>query len=275
MAQYTMQQYEAMRQASSNQGNRELPKIHFMKEYLDKDGDFAIVRFPYASMADLVYESVHHVNGVFPNAPYGKNVSCSGDDNCPLCKSTDPEVSKKTMRFYAKFIVYTQENGQVVLNPTIWDRPSAFGDVDLKNLMTEYGDLTNYLFKVVRSGSKTDTRYNIIPVLNKAVYPDNQYVRDFTVLNDIDAVKICTKSVAQYNAIVNPQPEAAQTVETAQATQAAATQVQTQQVETKVVNQPTQQATQTVTQTATNVQQTQTNTQPTQTNTTGTPRYRF
>ena len=271
MAQFTMQQYEAMRQASTNTGKKELPKIHFMKEYLDKDGDFAIVRFPYTSPADLKYESVHKVMGVFPNAPYGKFVSCTGDDTCPLCKSQDVATAKTIMRFYAKFVVYTQEAGKVVLNPTIWDRPSAFGDIDLKNLMTEYGDLSNYLFKIIRSGSKTESRYNIIPVMNKAVYPDEQYVKDFTCLNDIDPVKICTKSVAQYNAIINPQPEAAQPVETAQAQTQTVAQPQVQ----TVVNQT---ATQTATQTVVNqptAAQTTTTVQPTGTTTTGAPKYRF
>lgn len=208
---------QAKRSANTNNGgSRELKPVHFMGEYLDKSGATAIVRFPYTSMSDVSFETVHKVMGVFPNNKYGKFVRCTGEKDCPLCNSENADVRKKVTRFYAKAVVYTIENGKVVLNAAIWDRPAAFADIDLKNLMTEYGDISNYLFKITKSGEKQDTRYTILPVMNKTIYPDEQYVKDFSCLDGIDPKVILSKSMAQYNAALNPE-EASAPVATANA----------------------------------------------------------
>lgn len=241
MAQFNYQAYEAKNASNPNNGNNaNRPKVHFMGEFLKNDGDFAIVRFPYSTMNDLLFESVHKVMGVFPNNVYGKFVSCSGDDTCPLCKHPDEATRKTIMKFYAKMVVYTVNNGTVTLNPTVWERPSMFGDSDLKNLMTEYGDLTKHLFKITRNGSGTNTRYNILPVLNTTVYPENIYVKDFSCINDIDPVKILAKTIAQYNEALNPGSTQTNTT----STQPAATTVSSTPVE-----QAATQATATVAQT--------------------------
>lgn len=207
MAKYNYDEYAASKQAysSTQTGNR--VKTHFMGEYLKNDGDSAIVRFPYRTMNDVTIESGHVVTGVFPNNFYGKFVTCTGDDSCPLCKAEDANVKKVVNRCYVKMIVYTTEGGKVVLNPTIWERKAFFADNDLKTLMTEYGDLTKTLFKITRTGSGTATRYNILPIMNKAVYPDEAYIADFTELDTIDPVKVLAKTPKQYLEALNPTVE--------------------------------------------------------------------
>ena len=207
-------QQAARQAAGNNQGERK--PVHFMSEFLANDGDQVVVRFPYTSPSDIMFESVHNVVGVFPGDRYGKSVRCTGDDNCPLCKSEDEAVRKRKLKFYAKFVVYNPTADGAELCATVWERPSGFADIDLKGLMVEYGDLTNYLFKITKSGKGTDTRYNIIPVnMQSPVYSKPVYsVKDFSCLEGVDATKILSKSIEQYNAIVNP--EAVKQEETAQ-----------------------------------------------------------
>ena len=202
MATFTLEQYaaqQAARQQSSGNGQNG-PKIHFMGEFLKSDGDQVVVRFPYKKPTDLLFESVHKVIGVWSNNLYGKMVRCTGDDTCPLCASTDDVTRKRSLKFYAKMVVYSAVNGKVEMLPTIWERPAMFADNDLKGLMAEYGDLSNYLFKITKSGSGTSTRYNIIPVnMSSPVYSGNAYAKDLSCLDSIDPVKILTKSIEQYN----------------------------------------------------------------------------
>lgn len=203
------QKQQAARQAAgNNQGERK--PVHFMNEWLANDGDQVVVRFPYTSQADINFESVHNVVGVFPGDRFGKSVRCTGDDNCPLCNSADEAVKKRKLKFYAKFVVYNPTADGAELCATVWERPSGFADIDLKNLMIEYGDLSNYLFKIIKTGKGTETRYNIMPVnMQSPVYSKPVYSqKDFSCLEGIDATKILSKSIEQYNAIVNPQPEA-------------------------------------------------------------------
>jgi len=200
---------QAARQASgNNQGERK--PVHFMNEWLAKDGDQVVVRFPYTSKSDITFETVHNVIGVFPGDKFGKSVRCTGDDKCPLCNSTDEAVKKRKLKFYAKFVVYNPTADGAELCATIWERPSGFADIDLTNLMNEYGDLSNYLFKIIKTGKGTETRYNIMPVnMQSPVYSKPIYSqKDFSCLEGIDATRILSKSIDQYNAIVNPQPEA-------------------------------------------------------------------
>ena len=137
MATFTLEQYaaqQAARQQSSGNGQNG-PKIHFMGEFLKSDGDQVVVRFPYKKPTDLLFESVHKVIGVWSNNLYGKMVRCTGDDTCPLCASTDDVTRKRSLKFYAKMVVYSAVNGKVEMLPTIWERPAMFADNDLKGLM--------------------------------------------------------------------------------------------------------------------------------------------
>lgn len=201
MAQFTYAQHmaeQANRPATGNGNNS--PKMHFMGEFLKNDGDVVVVRFPYHSMNDVVYTTTH--NMVMPGAPYGRRIRCTGDSTCPICA----QGVKIDTRFFAKCLVYTVDTNtnEVVLNNTVWDRPSAFADIDLKGLFEEYNDISQQLFKIKRNGKGTQTRYTISIVVNQTVYNPAVYKADFTELDQLDALKILSKSITQYNELMNP-----------------------------------------------------------------------
>lgn len=206
MAQFSYESYSAQQAARRSNagtgGSKTQSSTRFVNEWLKNDGDSVVVRFPYHSMDDIKFETTHTVT--FPGERFGKRVRCEGD-NCPLCK----QGVKVDVRFFVKAIVYVTDptTGGVTLVPAIWDRPAAFADIDLKNLMQDYGDLTESLFKIKRNGAGLDTRYTISIITNKAVYNPSVYKVDFTGLDDIDPVRILTKSVDQYMKALNPEAE--------------------------------------------------------------------
>lgn len=201
MAQFSYENYAAQqkaRGANNSNGGPSGPEVHFMNEYLKNDGDVAVVRFPYTSMGDISFETTHAIT--FPGKKYPSRVRCAGD-NCQFCA----QGVKVDTRFFAKALVYVvDETGNIKIVNTVWDRPSAFADIDIKNLIQEYGDLSQQLFKIKRNGTGTATRYTISIVMNATVYNPAVYKADFTELNKVDASKILSKSIAQYNEAVNP-----------------------------------------------------------------------
>lgn len=175
-------------------------KIHFMNEFLKEEDDVAIIRFPYRSMDDITYTATHKVP--MPGAPYGRRIRCTETPDCELCA----QKLKIEERVFLKFLTYTvDETGAVVLNCTVWDRPAAFADLDLKGLIAEYGDLSKCLFKIKRVGSGTNTRYNFFPVINTDVYNPQVYKADFTELEKVNAEGVLSKSIEQYHQILNPE----------------------------------------------------------------------
>ena len=195
----TYEEYKAQRFAGSNgsssagNGNQERAKVTFANEFLKKDGATIVVRFPYTQLSDIPFTPTHNVD--WPGFQYGKRVACAEEGNCPLCA----QGIKQDIRVFVKFLTYTVDaTGNVVINNTIWDRPAAFADIDLKTLFDEYGDISKLLFKLKRSGTGTNTRYTLTPIINTVAYPANKYVADFTELNTIDPKFVCTKSIKQY-----------------------------------------------------------------------------
>lgn len=192
------------KQAAKRNFNSESPKFHFMGEFLKGEGDTAIVRFPYSSMHDITYTATHNVQ--MPGAPYGRRIRCTEKSDCELCE----KGIKVDERVFIKFLVYTVTgDGRVELNNTIWDRPAAYADIELKALMEEYGDLRTKLFKIKRSGSGKSTRYSILPLLNSSIYDPSVYVADFSELEHINPENILSKSIEQYHAALNPQAKEA------------------------------------------------------------------
>lgn len=194
MAQFDWKAWQAQQAAKKERSATKVdhPKANFINDFIKNDGDTVVVRFPYATMDDVPFESTHLVQ--FPGDKFRKRVRCAGD-GCPLCE----EKVKVDTRVFVKAIVYTvDESGTVNLVPAIWDRPAAFADIDLKNLMDEYGDLREQLFKIKRNGQGLDTRYTISVILNKTVYNPAVYKADFTCLDGIDATKVLSRPVEQY-----------------------------------------------------------------------------
>ncbi len=204
---------EANRQTGTNGRDYNGPKVHFMNEFLSKEGDTAVVRFPYNTMDDIVYTDTHLV--AMQGAPYGKRIRCVGA-GCPFCA----QGIKVDERVFIKLLVYTinEATNAVTINNVVWDRPAAFADIELKGLIEEYGasagGLSNLLFKIKKTGSGPNTRYPILPIVNTAVYSPEIYKADFTALKDIDPEKILSKSLEQYNAAMNPASQSQPQVQT-------------------------------------------------------------
>lgn len=140
---------------------------------LKNDGDEAIVRIMHDSTDSFDIVSTHaiQVNGKY------RRVNCCRTprepvESCPLCASGNPSQQ----RFYIHLIQYTRnENGQVVAEPKVWERSLAYATT-IKNLIVEYGPLSNLIFKIKRSGAagSMDTKYTIM-YANPQMYPENIY----------------------------------------------------------------------------------------------------
>lgn len=207
MASYNYDAYAAQQEAQRSNNPNGGPEVQFLSGYLKEDGDVAVVRFPYHSMSDLVFETTHSVT--FPGKRYPSRVRCTGA-GCPFCA----QGVKVDTRIFVKALAYVvdEQSGEVKLVNTVWDRAAAFADIDIKNLMQEYGDISNYLFKIKRNGVGPATRYTISIVMNNTVYNPAVYKADFSELDKVDPVKILSKSLAQYNEALTPgstQPAAA------------------------------------------------------------------
>lgn len=219
MAQFNYEQYaaqQAARKTSSNTQNSDSARaeVHFFGEFMKNDGDVAVVRFPYRAMSEVMFETTHLVD--YPGRKFKARVSCGGND-CPICS----QGVKIDTRCFVKGLIYVaDDSGKMTCYNAVWDRPSAYADIELKNLINEYGDLTQVLFKIRRTGAGTSTRYTTSIVLpNNSIYNDTTCPADFTELNSVDPSRILCKTVAQYNAALNPNAAAA----TAENTDAAQT----------------------------------------------------
>ena len=124
---------------------------------LKDDGDYALVRFLYAS-PDEVESYYTHGAKVTPNAKYDQLVKCN-DKGCTFCREGKAKSAKV-------FVVLENlsDNNQI----QVWTRPAKFGQV-LLDLFEEFGDrLCDFTFKVKRSGAKgsKDTTYMVTPPRN-------------------------------------------------------------------------------------------------------------
>lgn len=206
MAQFNYEQYaaqQAARKAASTSGDSKntnsRPEVRFFGEFMKNDGDVVVVRLPYKSMDDVMFETTHLVD--YPGRKFKARVSCGGND-CMFCQ----QGVKVDTRCLVKGLIYeADDSGKMNRYNGIWDRPSAFADIEIKGLIKEYGDLSQALFKIRRTGSGTGTRYTISIVLpNNSIYNDTTCPADFSELDKIDPAKILCKTIAQYEAALNP-----------------------------------------------------------------------
>lgn len=201
MATFNYETYKAQQQTRTTQNSGtgdERVEIHFLNEYLKNDGDTVIIRFPYTGMHELVYNSTHLMP--FPGRQYPGRVHCEAE-NCPLCANG----VKQDIRVFLKALAYVPNNQNIIeIKNSIWDRPAAFADIDLKNLIVDYGDISQILFKLRRNGKGTATRYSLTPIVNSAMYNPEIYKADFTELNKVDPGIMLAKTLDQYNKITNP-----------------------------------------------------------------------
>lgn len=140
---------------------------------LKNDGDEAIVRIMHDNTDSFDIVSTHaiQVGGKY------RRVNCCRTpyepvDTCPLCASGNPSQQ----RFYVHLIQYVRnENGQIVAEPKVWERSLSYATT-IKNLIVEYGPLSDILFKIKRNGAagSMDTTYSIM-YASPNMYPEQSY----------------------------------------------------------------------------------------------------
>lgn len=153
---------------------------------LKEDGESSIVRFNVASLDDIRIVSKHTVK-----TPQGKTriISCLRTDPrqpldvCPLCEAGE----RVAYRAYVPLISYEQGEGdEMVAVPALWEQAPKIRET-LQTFATEYEDLREHLFKIVRHGKKGDpsTTYTILPA-NPSIYKDEIFKKDFSAFESLN-----------------------------------------------------------------------------------------
>lgn len=140
---------------------------------LKNHGDEAIIRIMHDSTDSFEIVSTHQIE---VNGKY-RRINCARTpfepvDNCPICATG----KNAQQRFYMHLIQYSKnEAGQIVAEPKIWERPVSFATT-IKNLITNYGPLSESIFKIHRNGAARamDTTYDIM-YMPPNQFPENIY----------------------------------------------------------------------------------------------------
>ena len=157
---------------SSNSGNG--IKVGFFN--LKNDQDEAVVRFMHDTPEDFDLLVVHKTQD---EQGRWKSVNCLRNpsdpiDMCPICANG----GKTDYKIYIHMLEYVrQEDGSIKPLARVWERSSSYAK-KLATLMSEYGPLSECLFKIKRNGAKGDlkTDYDIMYASEK-VYSNNIYVK--------------------------------------------------------------------------------------------------
>lgn len=175
MSNFTYAQYQdtiAKAQAGSTANN---VKVGFFKMKNDKDE--ALVRINVSTMEDLQFATVHQLGA----AQKWMKISChnpvgSYGDTCPLCSAVaagNTSIGKASKKVYVQMLVSYKDpitNQFSAAVPVIWERPAGFAR-EVANLLRDYGNLKERVFKVTRNGAagSMQTTYSIayIPLFDK------------------------------------------------------------------------------------------------------------
>lgn len=197
MAQLSYEEFMKFNQKSNRNNDGNVKPRTFVKYFgLGDDGDTAIVRFNVKDINDLKMTSRHRCT---TNAGKIRNVACLRQDptepldNCPLCAAGIP----LDFRLYVPLISYEQDDsGETVAAPCLWERSVKFRDT-LQTFITDYGDLRDYVFKIVRHGKHGDkgTTYSIVPA-NPNIYKEDQFKKDFSGFDSLDFNRFVTAKTA-------------------------------------------------------------------------------
>lgn len=163
-------------------------KLEFFS--LKNDGDEAIVRFMHDDVNSFDIVTTHKI---YSEGKYAGRVNCLREahepiDHCPLCAKGD----KPEHRFYIHMLQYTRdEMGNMVSTPKVWERSLSYAK-ELKNLISDYGPLSNCLFKVRRNGAAGDmkTTYSLTICMPQN-YPPELYpltTDDLTLFGEYTAI---------------------------------------------------------------------------------------
>lgn len=153
---------------------------------LKNDGDEAVVRIMHDDISSFDLVTTHPIQ---IGNKY-RRVNCIRDprdpmDNCPLCKSG----AKVQQRFYIHLIQYVKdEKGNIIPQAKIWERSASYA-VTIKNLIDEYGPLSDCIFKIRRNGEagSMNTTYSIL-FGNPQVYRPEFYPKDNSLFEGYSVV---------------------------------------------------------------------------------------
>lgn len=156
-----------------NQNNGDGIKMFGLKD----DGHEAVVRIMHDSTEDFDIGTCHKVK----IGDRYRKVGCLRDprepvDKCPLCKSG----AKIEQRIFIHMLRYDKnEAGQVTVTPVVWERTAREYANKLKNMIQEYGPLSDCIFKIRRNGKAGDmsTTYELL-YANPTVYRPELYPKD-------------------------------------------------------------------------------------------------
>jgi hypothetical protein len=183
-----------------SQGASKQRKPHVGYFALTDDGDTAVVRFNISTLDDIRIVSKHTVK-----SSEGKTriISCLRTDPkqpldvCPLCAAGE----RVSYRAYVPVVYYEQtEDNQTVPVAALWEQAPRIRET-LQSFTVDYGDLRDYLFKIVRHGKKGDpaTTYTILPA-NPAIYKEEIFKKDFSGFEALDFERfVATKTAEEMN----------------------------------------------------------------------------
>lgn len=170
-------------QAEKNNSTYEGPYVGFLKI---ENGGEAVVRFAYDSPDQMDIIAFHLVTEPGKPEYQGKRYNCQRDSfsspisDCPLCESKVPMKQK----VFLKLIEYTRdENDNIVATPKIWERSTKWV-TKISQLFEEYGNVSDYVFKIKRTGSGLETTYSDPMLANPTIYNADNYPKDFSAFDD-------------------------------------------------------------------------------------------
>lgn len=194
MAQFNYAEYAATVAAAQNKEKSQGVKVGFFKL---ADGAECLVRFNVSKVEDLAFASTHRVKRNPEDRFCGMSVSCLNalghTGECPLCAAVDAgdeRVQKVGKRVFVQMMVAYKDPSTdfwAAPVPVIWERPAGF----YKEIMTKlsnYGDLTQHLFKITRTGALLDTVYSIDYAV-PAVFKPELVPADFSAFEGFNVAK--------------------------------------------------------------------------------------
>ena len=181
MSSYNYTDYLQNQQAAANKATAKpsFPKVGFFK--LKEDGDIALVRFNISSTDDLTFVTGHtiSINGRWMRVSCLNSFDKFRSTECPLCAAVangNTAISLANTKIYVQMLVAYKDKatgGLTPAEPVCWERPSGFAR-ELANLIKDFGDLREHVFKVTRNGVAGDmkTTYSVgyVPLYDKPEY---------------------------------------------------------------------------------------------------------
>ena len=204
MAQMSYEEFMKFNQKTAKPKTDKGNKVYVRYFGLKEDNETAIVRFKVSTLDDIRIVSKHVVK---TTAGKFRNIACLRSspeeplDKCPLCAAGE----KISFRSYVPLLHYTEdEKGNTVAVPCLWEQSPKIRET-LKSYYTDMGDLTEFVFKIVRHGKPGDrgTTYTILPT-NPNVYKEDVFKKDFSGFDNLDFERfVTTKSAEDMNTFLS------------------------------------------------------------------------